>query len=382
MPEATEEKIETIADTPAPEKTRTTFSDALKNLNGGNGAGDDEAEKAAADAAKAKVKEPEDDSFIPDDLRTAKPEPVEDKGEQKKPGYIARLKAQLEEKEVAITTISKELEERRKVSTDGDKTAGELKAEREARAALEARLERVAFTESPKFKAFEVREADQLAGAKAAIDGLKVEDVAVDPSIIDLAARLTGAKRLAVLKDAGLDPETIATVTPYLATLDTIGREKAAALENYKGELEKWNAQERQQSEAQQKQRDAEVERLFSEVSKGIHEKIREFRKVEGQPKWNAQVDAITARANEIFSHNLPLEEVAEMAHRAAAQELTSKINDNLRAENKTLKEQVKKLTASQPGAGDARGSGGGNGTAPTPRENWNAEMAKVTANG
>ncbi len=373
-----EEQIERIPE-PEKEAPRNSFSKALEVAEGAAGKPVDVVQAKPAE----KAKEP-DTSHIPEELLTEKK--PEEKKEQvvevtlpaNTPKFareaIDRANRRAAAVEAEREALRAELEAARK--TPNEQTETELKAERERATQLEERLAKRDFMESRQFRQFETREADQLAGAKSFLDGaLDADGKALDTSVIDQAARLNGAKRIAVLRDAGLDAETISGITPYLASLDVIGREKAAALENWKSEAEQMKAQERQHAEHQSAREKADEDRMFSEVGKTMQEKLSVLRRVDGQDKWNAQCDQIEARAKEIFNGALPAPELVEMSYRAAAQEVTDRMNTALRTKVKTLTDQVAALTAAQPGGGEARAAAG---EAPaTPGQSWNAARAK-----
>lgn len=380
-----------------PAETRpigTSFSDALKAVEQQAGKTLEVVTAAEIDPGKpsATATSAADTSFIPEELLTKETPPVEVKDDvlslelpptASKASHINFGKLRDHAKALAAEreALRAELEAARKAPAADDKTAAELKAEREARAALEEKLERAAFTESPKFKQFEAREGDQLAGAKAYLDGAKdMDGNAIDPDIVETAARLSGLKRLDVLRKAGLDEVTIAAVTPHLAALDTIAREKKVALDNYKTEAEAYRAQETLAQEKQAAARQAEEKRLFAEVGREIAEKVDGLRKVPGQDAWNKHVDDITARAEQIFSGGVPVRELAEMSYRAAIQEDTQRINVALREKLAAALAQNKKLTAIQPDAGVRNGSHQNGET--TPGQRWNASLAAAGGRG
>ncbi len=105
---------------------------------------------------------------------------------------------------------------------------------------MEATLERSNFTMSPKYKAIVTEKNQAIEDAKQYLEGTEI-----DKSVIDLAARLTGPKRVAALRDAGLDAETIASISPFLAHADRKERESATALEQSTSLRQEWEAEQR-----------------------------------------------------------------------------------------------------------------------------------------
>lgn len=351
--EASETEIETVQEPPKSEQPRTPFSDALKAAEAKAGHSVELNEKVEVE------KEKPDTSHIPEELLT-KVDPPKDEiktaldyelpagASKASQGHFAKLKEHAKHVEADRDTLKAEVERLRKTPVADHSEA--LKAERQRIADLEEKLERAAFTESPKFKAYEQRETDTVSDAKAHLEGTEI-----DPSIIDSVARLPKSKRGQAMEDAGLSATQISTIAPYFASLDNISREKASALANHKSTVEQWTAQERSQAAQEDQQRQAQEDRLFEDSAKVAGETMEEYRRVPGQEAWNQQIDALEARSKEIYSGGIPKEELPNIARKAAAYEVVHKMNAALKQRLAEAQAQVKKMTAVQPGAGDAR---------------------------
>lgn len=217
---------------------------------------------------------------------------------------------------------------------------------------MEATLERSNFQLSPKFKAIVTEKNQAIEDAKAYLEGSEI-----DKSVIDLAARLTGPKRVAALRDAGIDPETIASISPFLAHSDRKERESQQALDQSASLRQEWEAQEQQSAHARKAQERAEEDRIYSEVGQRVSKVFAPFQKVEGAEKWNAQVESLNAQAKEFFNGSLPMDQMAEIAYYGVGAKVVDRMNHALKSENKALRDQVSKLSAAQPNvAGSSNG--------------------------
>jgi hypothetical protein len=210
---------------------------------------------------------------------------------------------------------------------------------------MEQTLERSNFQLSPKFKAIVSEKNQAITDAKAYLEGSEI-----DPSVIDLAARLTGPKRVAALRDAGLDAETIASISPFLAHADRKERESAQALEQSASMRQEWEAQERQAAQARKAQERAEEDRIYTEVGQRVSKVFAPFQTVPGQDKWNAQVERLNAEAKEFFNGSLPIDKMAEIAYYGVGAKVVDRMNNSLKTELKVLREENAKLKAAQPG--------------------------------
>lgn len=221
-----------------------------------------------------------------------------------------------------------------------------LKTERERAAALEQQLERSAYERSPKFQRFGAEEKAELATAKSYLEGTEI-----NPAILEAAANSTGAARIKILRDAQVDPETVAAVSSHLARIDSIRRERDASLENWKTGL----AQDQQAQAARQKQIEAQQieneKKVFTEVRDRL-KTMPAFTKVDGHEKWNEGVEVNLKEAEDFFHGRKSLAELAELGFRGVAQKTTELMNVELTKQLKEANERLTKLQAAQPRAG------------------------------
>jgi len=214
---------------------------------------------------------------------------------------------------------------------------------------LESQLERVAFTESPKFKRFLDDEAATLASAKSYLEGTEI-----NPAIVDVAARTTGANRIRMLREAGADAEQIAAISPYLAEFDRIQRYKGSAIENWKAESAQMSEQATRQHEAVMAQRRQSEERVWSQVVSEISGDIAGYRKFDGNDAWNERAEQLDAESKRIFNgEGVDLKEVAQVIRQGVAYPVEREIRMALTEELNKANAKIAKLTAAKPAVGN-----------------------------
>jgi hypothetical protein len=254
-----------------------------------------------------------------------------------------------------------------------------IKAAETARAELEQTIERIAFTESPRFKQFINDEAATLTSAKSYFEGTEI-----NPEIIEYAARATGAQRIKILTEAGADASLIGAVSPYLAQYDNIQRYKTGALENWKSEQSKWVEQNNAQQQAAQEQRRKSEDDVWTQT---VHElsDLVPLRKFDKNDSWNTRSEELLRQAKAVYNGDgVDLKTVAERLIKGQAYDALDEVRIALTEElNKVLGENAK-LKSARPGAsnGQASVSTNGNDSHLTPTQQamarFNAEKARA----
>lgn len=225
---------------------------------------------------------------------------------------------------------------------------------------LESTLERIAFTESPKFKRFLDDETATLASAKSYLEGTEI-----NPAIVDVAAHTSGAKRIQMLREAGADAEQIAAIAPYLAEYDRIQRYKGAALENWKAESAQMSEQANAQREAQMAQRRQVEDKVWSQVVAETANDIAAYKKFDANDDWNARADELDAEAKRVFNgEGVELKDVAAYIRKGVAFDAEHEIRMAVTEELNKLIQENSRLKAAKPTAG--------NGAVPAPKADAN----------
>lgn len=281
-------------------------------------------------------------------------------------------------KEKAKSTISKLLEEnatlksRPAEAVDVKPYEEKLTAAEQRIAEKEAEIERIAFEQSPKYQAFLSKEQVNVDAAKSYLEGTDI-----DPDVIERAAKATGAKRLNVLREAGLDAEIIAAVSPHLSTIDGVRAERNAALENRKTIQAQWESEQRTAHETQTAQQKAAQDRVYTDTLNRLMQEVPTLKKVDGNEAWNKQIDADIARGKDAFGGSKSLEELAELAALGAHARSIISANKTLSEKLNTALAQLAKLTAASPNGGSLHQQG----RVTAQGERWSASAAAARFN-
>lgn len=349
-------------------KFETAFDEGLAKATAELQA-EDAGKETAAKPAEAKTETPKEEPEFPSELMTGeKPEekpkeaehddlddiqPSPKMGEAQQSNFkklkdIARA-ARKEAAEIKASLESFKAEAAKKsapVETD------ELKAARQRIAEMEEHIERANFTMSPRYAKMQQARDNFIAEAKTYLEGGEIS-----PAVIDAASRVTGAKRVAVLREAGVDPETIGAITANLVSADQMNRSMEDSIKNSKELRSQWEAEEASRAEARKASERAEEDRIFSEVGDAVAKVFEPFQRIEGAEKWNGQADGLRAQAKEFFNGSMSLEDMAEIAYYGVGAKVLHRMFHVQRGELKSLKEQLAKLKAAQPGAGSTNGA-------------------------
>jgi len=293
---------------------------------------------------KPAPKEPEKDDL--DDIQ-----PSTKMGEAQK-GNFAKLKDLTRAARAEAQQFKAELEKLKTAPKETGADPEEIKTYRQKIAEMEALVERTNFESSPKYRALVDAGRQAITDAKAYLEGTEI-----DPSVIDYAAIAKGKARTALLRDAGIDAETIALIAPSLAEADRKERERGQALENAKGMQSEWQQQEKARQESQKAYKQAEEDGIFDTVMTKVAKVFEPFQKFEGAEKWNTQREALMQRAKDAYNGDkLSLEEFAEVVAYGVGAKVIHNLYHTVRAENKTLKERLSKVSAAQPSNGSTNG--------------------------
>ncbi len=282
--------------------------------------------------------------------KNAKPEQV---------ASFSKLKAEakriIEERTSRITELEANSSNGNGASKAEIESAQERVKLAESKAAeLEQTIERIAFTESPRFKQYINDETATLANAKTYLEGTEI-----DPQVIEFAARVNGAKRIRVLQEAGADPNIIAAVSPYLAQFDNIQRYKTGALENWKAEqgqfLEQQKVVQQQQMEQRRKAEDDVWSQVVSETSS-----LDPYRKFDKNDPWNARADELNQKGKTIYNgEGVDLKEVGITIRKGIAFDAEHDIRMAITEELRNALAENAKLKSARPGASNGQSSTG-----------------------
>lgn len=347
----------------------------------------EEAQKAAtAPAAKAdaKVEAKPNDSGIPDELLSGKAKEVDpDAGildnEPTGPIKHEHFKKVQAYSKAQIAAAKKENEEMaaRIKEIDGrgsdDKTKAELEQLRKDRAEMESELERLAFERSPRFqKQFVAREKATIDRATKAFT-----DAGGEASLLPEILAATPARRFAMLDELEMSGSGKQYVISVLSEHDAIQSEKAAALSESRERLSQWQNEDKAQQEAAASQRTVEMKKLLDRTIIETATEFEPFRKVDGNDKWNAEVDERITEVHRIAVGESTEKEIVQKIARGVAADRIHQMFRTVRDENTKLKERIASLEAAQPGAGGRAPAVNGNADE-TPEQRWERNQANA----
>lgn len=284
-----------------------------------------------------------------DDLLLKGPPPEHMKGKARE--SFERQQQQYNERLTKLRAERDEFAEKAKaVAESGDAikardAALEAHKAASARAAeLEATLERVALKDSAKYQALDKQEQAELETAKSYVVGTEI-----DPNVIELAARAKGAARLKILREAHVDSETIAAVSPHLAALDRITATKDAELARSHESLAQERAQAEQERSAQEAQMKAEADRVFNDTLTSAKGTLKPFQRVEGNDAWNQQIATLETTAKELFNGKADIVRLADIAVKGVAYDVLDTMVTKQAKQINDLTAELGRLKAAQP---------------------------------
>lgn len=207
----------------------------------------------------------------------------------------------------------------------------------------EEALGKAHYSNSPKFQASLTAEKQELAAAQSYMDGDDAKQQA-----IEMAANLSGKKRIAALNDAGMSSDEIAIVGANLARVDQLRRERAADIENWKqsSELDQQSVRAKQ-AQDDAKRREYEDSVFSSLLSKATSEDgLPGFQKRDGYEDWNKDVDTRIATGKRLFNGEADLPEIGKVLIDGLALPAQQKLYAKLETKYNALAQELANLKA------------------------------------
>jgi hypothetical protein len=257
------------------------------------------------------------------------------------------FKTKLAKTSEEVATLRQQLEAA--ASSNGKPSADHiaaLEAVTKQRDELNARLERIAYQESPAFhEKFTARE-ERLRGVAEKI----FEDVGADKSILSQALAMSGKRRDEFLDEQDIGATTKARLASVLGQLDVLADERTADVATSREKLSTMRAQEMAQQKAAEERQTAEEKSVLQGILKTASETGIAFRKVEGNDAWNKAVEERLEMVNQLAFGNNDIKTVMEHAVAAVEAKVIGRLNEKLMAENAALREKVAGMSAVEPG--------------------------------
>lgn len=211
----------------------------------------------------------------------------------------------------------------------------------------EDELGKVNFAATPKIKRYDQQASQELQAAKSYLDGDEAQQQAVE-----LAAGLSGKKRLQALVDSGMGTETIAAVTVNLSRMDALRNERDNELNAWREKSTMMQRELQQEADQKKQAEKAEDKIVFDRVFERLSKELEGYQHMDGYDKWNKDTDERIATAQRIINGEPSLEEIMEYAIRGVNEPATRKIAQNWEKRYREAANELGKLKAAVPNGG------------------------------
>lgn len=256
-------------------------------------------------------------------------------------------KAKLAKTGEEMAALRKELEGAR--ASNGKPSAEHLlalEAIKKERDDYLARLERVAYQESPAFQEKFTAREERLRGVAEKI----FEDVGADKAILSQALAMSGKRRDEFLDEQEtLGSTTKARLASVLGQLDVLAEERTADIATSREKLASMRAAEAAEQKAEEERRAAEDKAILEEVLKTARETTIGLREVPGNDAWNSGVKDRIAKIYELSFGNNDTKTLMEFAVAAVNAQVTDRINQKLMERVATLEAKLNGMSAVEP---------------------------------
>lgn len=282
----------------------------------------------------------------------------------------SKAKKEIESRDSQITELQAQVKTLQETAGQASKENPEVKAQVDRlNAHIEELTEQIRIldvTQHPKWKAYfgekEKEQTDLATDILGAEKGKRFAEIVAIPDLPGLTEFKKAQMDEFISELSTFEQSAIGNVTTALMLLN---RQKQAELKRNSEHVAKL----KENQDSTQKQAGAAREKLFASTIADMSDPktgLAMFQKKEGNEDWNKQIDGMVATARRLFfgAKDLKAEDIARSAmHAAAFPALLKGWEADLAAKDKeisTLQEQVKKLTAAQPGGARGGGEGGG----------------------
>lgn len=219
-----------------------------------------------------------------------------------------------------------------------------LKAEKARADEHAAALRLTAFERTPEYQSLLKNEQAEIENAKTYIEGAEI-----DPNVIALAAQAKGPQRIKILRDGGIELDSIGAIVSHLSAADRYAAERTNELANSGALLAQREAQQEQQRQAMEAQAREEQTRIFGEAITKAKTDLKPFRRVEGNDAWNQQITELESTAQRFFNGKADLVELAHVAVKGVAYDVLDTMVTKQAATITELKAELGRLKAAQP---------------------------------
>lgn len=258
----------------------------------------------------------------------------------------AGAKKEVERYRAELAALKADLEKRNGMEAP-EPLLNELKTLKQAKADMEAELERAAYERSPKFKEKFVAAEERL---KAQITRAGKDYELSDDDIASLSSA-SSKRRGQMIEDMDISQTAKGDLAALLRQKDMLDDEKASALSQSREQLTAYQREQKEAREEQQAREQAEETRILAETREKARQTMLGFKPIPGNPKWEAERTAREERvASRLQASTVP--ELIEAFHLAEDHPILRRV---VTAQERTIAELIEKvarLTAAGPGGG------------------------------
>lgn len=363
MPDALEILTSQVPDAPVQAHSFKEV-DVLERYKGGF-APPEESEVVAETEVKTEVPKPEvkptEADPIPPELLGIEPKKEEDeltkmlteepkghvKNEHFKKVQIA-AKARIEAAQADKDQLAKELAEvKGKLNEDfiPEKVRRQLEDYQVRLKEREEELGKLAVERSPAFKEKFTNRKNSLSTQLTKT----AEDLGVDKSVAKQLIHADLKKRVEILDGLELSSSGQSYLTSLLQQHDQVEQDEQSFLADWQTQKARMDEEAEAQSTAQKAKMKENEDRIFQAKLESMSKTFAPLRKVEGNDKWNAQVDEVISTAKKFYDGQFSDEEFSEIVLAGAGAKQLGAINARLIETNKALAEENASLKAAGP---------------------------------
>lgn len=273
---------------------------------------------------------------------------------------VARIRAELE-------TARKELEQR-KSSPVPEEHQERFKTVSEALEKANAELERTAYERSPKFREKFTERENALRESVKTIG----KDYSLDDDTVSTILNASGKRRDELVDGLDISEGAKRRLDAHLSSLDVLARDREADLGKAREANREQEMQAQEKEKAEQVRTQVELKKIGVEIMDLAKTKLSGFQPIDGNPAWNAEVQARQAAFEDaLMGRGVTVAEKAEAYALALDHPVQVHINERLRARLKEEMDKNAKLTAAVPNGGQAPSPAPGEGGKHSPGDTF-----------
>lgn len=178
------------------------------------------------------------------------------------------------------------------------------------------------------------------------------EELEIKGDVITGLMHATGKRRFDLIEELDITSTAKSYLTGLLKDYDLVESEKSDFMADWKGQLSKHEETQKAQADERKAKLKEHEDRTYSKILEENRNKYGFLQKVDGNDKWNAQVDAIEAEAKKIFDgEGWDAETVAQLAIAGAGAKPVYAMLDHVTGRLREALTELASLKAASPTA-------------------------------